>query len=79
MSTEKEQQSHGTAWTIALMLLPVLYVLSVGPTAYLIGVVNDPWLTDWWRIIYKPVWWLDLNVLDLHHYWNWWYRLAAKP
>jgi hypothetical protein len=81
MSTEREQQSHGMAWAIALLLVPVLYVLSYGPVTYL---NQKNMLTPTMRItldaFYSHLDWLSENKSlgdPLGDYLFWWIKLAA--
>ena len=83
MSRGPEHKSHATAWTITLLLLMVLYVLSYGPVMYLTlkGVVPpDPKAQR--ETFYKPLYWLQDNTPlrePLHSYELWWVGLARKP
>jgi len=83
MSTEKEQQSHIAAWTIALMLVPVLYVLSIGPVNYLQAKHKLP-RTIMPKLVtfYSPLEWLSRNTSlrgPMEAYVTWWWDLSGKP
>ena len=83
MSTEKEPNSHTTAWITALVLVPVLYVLSIGPVDYLYwkGRISiGAWQPC--RKFYTPFFWLRNDTplqKPLKAYEKWWFDLAQKP
>ena len=80
MSTESEKGSHAMAWVVTLMLVPVLYVLSIGPVGYLADRLKTPRsIVERILLFYAPVKWLrDHTYLEgpLEEYLNWWQRLA---
>ena len=82
MSGEREKKSHITGWVVALVLVPMLYMLSWGPVVYL----SEKFKLDlagnaaFWKF-YAPLYWVEANTpLDrpskLYRYW--WYDLARK-
>lgn len=86
MSEEPAKQSHFMGWTLSIVAVPVLYILSYGPVVYLInrGTIPHP-LPKVLVGFYKPWVWLyhDTSLRNpLGTYIYWWInaaRAASKP
>lgn len=74
-------------WAVVLMLLPVFYVLSLGPAVALTKPLHLPLshpLTTALIVFYYPLIYLDMNHIEpfrtfLEAYLNWWEALAGTP
>jgi len=83
MSAEKEQKSQAAAWTITLVLVPVLYLLSYGPARYLNMKLTPSSAVDAFMDVFgAPYNWLHANTpfeKQLEDYVIWWQAQAFKP
>jgi len=71
---EREQKSGGVGcFIVALMLLPVLYVLSVGPAAWLAD--QNPALKDFLEAVYKPLEFVALKWNSAGRFFSWYIEL----
>jgi len=82
MSLEPRHKSHAVTWTLLILALPLLYLLSIGPLVYLQekGVIPDP-RPAWIDVFYTPVDWLyeHKRIADvLGAYEIFWWNLAHR-
>ncbi|OAI56881.1 hypothetical protein AYO49_03405 [Verrucomicrobiaceae bacterium SCGC AG-212-N21] len=81
MSVERSGKSHAAAWTLSILAVPVLYVLSVGPMAYFfIPLMGDDPQPEWFNYYGRPYRVLYFNtplrgVMDSYE--GWWARRAG--
>jgi hypothetical protein len=76
MSTEPHTQRREAgvailAVLVVLVLLPALYILSIGPVFW---IYNGP-LPDAWMTFYAPIIWLDDQVPLCHAFFEWYIEL----
>jgi hypothetical protein len=80
MSDETQQRRRYGLW-IALVLAPVLYVLSFGPAIYVVKRTGTGQGAA--RTVYAPLVWLVAENTPLRnplrHYVVWWDDLAGRP
>jgi hypothetical protein len=60
MDEEQNQRSGNMMTGMVFALLPILYVLSLGPAVW--GVEKMGWDPDLWETIYQPLIWLHENT-----------------
>ena len=60
-SETDDDESRGSAWVVWLVALPIVYILSIGPVAFITK--NSPKATDALRKVYAPVIWLHENTV----------------
>ena len=73
---DKKAGSIGFIITCAAVILPILYVLSIGPAIVMIQ--KNPSLIEVYNFIYTPVSWLHQNTplqTPLENYIKWWLEL----
>ena len=77
MNAEREAKSHTTVWTLSILTLPLLYLLSVPP----IGVSEyrtrpGTWCPQWYDTYRAPYNWALENTplaMPLQNYSTWWW------
>lgn len=75
------RKGSSATWISLLVALPILYVLSIGPVAYLTLTGAMPAsVPSWTRQFYAPLDWLEHTPLrqPLDSYMAWWLRLAIN-
>ena len=82
MNEKPKENSHITGWVVALVVVPVIYVLSVGPMLFL-SIKYDRKLLSKPTVeaFYEPLDWLLKNNSmrkAMIVYEEWWMRLAYK-
>jgi hypothetical protein len=83
MSTERSGKSLATAWTLAILAVPVLYLLSVPPLVF--GSAKARWRVRSWALMdayAAPSNWLyDHTPMKkpLGAYTKWWHDLIRPP
>lgn len=60
MDENQDQQGNRIAIGVAIVFLPVLYVLSIGPVVWLVEKLN--WPEEYFKNFYQPVVWLHDNT-----------------
>ena len=83
MSEKPEANSHAIAWIMALVVAPVVYLLSAGPMNYL-NLKYHLELEDKPAVLafYVPWNWLYMETpleKPLKIYGDWWWELAQTP
>lgn len=74
MSQEPKSKSRPIGFILLLLLLPVLYVLSIGP-AYKFVDPMDPTAYVRWQTFYAPLWWLYNHFPASHNAFDAYLRL----
>ena len=81
MSEEPARKSHAMTWTLWIVAMPLLYVLSYGP---LCGMVNNGTISDssmdWMGNFYRPaakLYWESPLSEPFMAYADWWIRALA--
>ncbi len=67
-------------WTLSIVAVPVLYILSIGPLWYLVerGTIPEP-IPKGLEVFYKPLAWIHDNTplrRPLDAYVDWWINAA---
>lgn len=76
------KSSHTAAWSAVIVALPLMYVLSIGPVAYLahkLGMYSAA--SGLAQAFYAPVIWLHDHTVckaPLESYLDWWERLGEQ-
>lgn len=76
--SETKAKSHAVAWTLALLALPLLYLLSFPPLSQCLILTNrgDSWLASY----SAPYRWLEKRTplkTALHGYDKWWQHVTG--
>jgi hypothetical protein len=79
MSDDQPEQltrsSHAVWLSVALLLLPLAYVLSLGPAVWL----NDRgYLPDWVGVVYGPIDWLYITFPPAKTFFDWYLELFGR-
>jgi hypothetical protein len=78
---EEKRGNAGAAWIVVALLiallLPVLYVLSVGPVVAMVQPnSNEP---AWFATVYAPLIWLDQNSTAASSFFEWYVGFWVSP
>ncbi len=76
MSSQRADKSHAVAWLLAVVLVPVVYLLSVPPIAILASGAHAENPPYWSRLYCAPADWLVLRTpllqSTMKQYGQWW-------
>jgi hypothetical protein len=77
MNTERSSKSHATAWTVMVVLVPMFYLLTVGPLEVFVARVADDPQPRWLSYYARPYRVLYFNTPlggVMNRYELWWAR-----
>ncbi|MEZ5384746.1 MAG: hypothetical protein R3F13_04450 [Prosthecobacter sp.] len=82
MGEDSRPDSSSAVWGL-LVVLPLAYLLSIGPAVYFMKKLHaSSAVSDTMGVVYAPVLWLYDNTSlhkPLDRYANWWEELADRP
>ena len=82
MSAKSSSRSHALAWLLAIVAVPVLYVLSVGPICAIDAHGKLPaWASEGVDAYHRPYLWLAQRLhlqSEFDRYLGWWHRKLDK-
>ena len=77
MSAARSSKSHATAWTLSILAVPVLYMLSCPPFRILVVEHSEYPFPSWaWQVL-SPYDWVRANtplhrsLVDYEEFWMW--------